>query len=235
VAAVTATLFYPLFASVVKGQDSALAALGVLLWGYFLSRGRERASGLSLALLLAKPHFAIALAVPTFFASRKAFAWFCAVGMAAVILTLAFIGFEGARGMVELLRLSAESNDYGISRTEQVNLLGLMLRAGVGVTVAKASAWLAFASAICYSAWLMHKGCDLSRLGVVVALSVITSPHLHSHDLSLLLLPMCAAASKTKHRALAFLPLSPAYMINRIVPYLLTTLLCLILRRRSGR
>ena len=101
-AAVTAILFIALFGSVLKGQVSPLMTVGLLLWGYFLSRGKDWEAGVSLGMLILKPHLAIALAIPMFFASRKAFAWFAGVGLLSAGLSFAFIGTEGVRDFVHL-------------------------------------------------------------------------------------------------------------------------------------
>jgi Glycosyltransferase family 87 len=236
-AAVTAILFFPLFTSVLQGQASSFLTLSVLLWGYFLSKGKGWAAGLALGLLIAKPHFLIALGVPTMLVSRKAFISLASVGLLTCVIIVAFIGVNGVSQMIDVARLSISSNDYRISRTEQFNVLGLLLRAGVPITLAKVVSWSLFGLAVAVSCWVLRKSREFMRLGFVTVLAVVTAPHMHFHDLSLLLLPMAAVSLTLNKKALALFPGSPVLVFSRWPTYVLMTALGFILRpqKRADR
>jgi hypothetical protein len=72
-AAFTSLLFYPSYRSIEIGTDTIVALLGVLLWGLFLIKEKERAAGLALSLTVIKPHLALVLAAVTLARSRRAF------------------------------------------------------------------------------------------------------------------------------------------------------------------
>ncbi len=62
--AAQAFLFYPVWVSINKGQDTLFALIGPMVLLLGLQAGRERLSGLGLALLTLRPQFALPLAVP---------------------------------------------------------------------------------------------------------------------------------------------------------------------------
>lgn len=228
-AAVTAVLFYPLFNSLLKGQISPLLALGVLMWGYFLVRGQSRCAGAALCLLLAKPHLAIALAIPTLFANRKAFLTFALISTIAVAGTLVFVGMQGAKDLLHLANVLVTMNgdEYGIHSVGQFNVLGLLLKAGVSGRVAQLVAWSAFGAGVATSSYLLRGKTDLSRLGIVVVIALLTATHLQFYDHALLLLPMSAISERTKAKAFSFVPASWAFLYNtsRAFPFALLLIL----------
>ncbi len=234
VAAITATLFYSLFGAVVKGQISPFLTVAALMWGYFLNRGKHKSAGLSLALLLAKPHLAFAFGAVTLFASRKAFAWFLAATVITCLLILFFVGIDGVAQMAQISGLSVSSDDYGINREDQLNLLGLLIRAGLNTGTAVRLAWTVFAAVIGFSCWLTLNRTGLNALGLVTVLIVFSSPHLHLHDLSLLLFPMAVMSREITHKPLAFVPASSVFLFSRVLPYVWMGVLVAWLGRRRA-
>jgi predicted membrane metal-binding protein len=81
-----------------------------------------------------------------------------------------------------------------------INLIGLASRIlpNLPFTWVKMGGWLIFASTIASLGWLRHRDRErlcLDHLGIAVALGLLTVPHLHFHDLSLLALPLLLTAS----------------------------------------
>jgi hypothetical protein len=184
VKALALATFYPAFLSVAQGQDTALVLLGVCLWALMLSKGRDVLAGLCLSLACVKPHLALALALPLLFARPRAFLGFAAGGSAMVLWSLLLVGPEGFAGLLRLTTLSAEGDGFGIHHAAMYNLAGLLARAGLGVWWA----WPAYVAAVAGVAVLWRRrGVDTS-LGVLAA--VFFAPHLHGHDLSLLIIPL---------------------------------------------
>ncbi len=187
-------LFFPAFVSLVNGQDSALLLLGGSLWVWGLFSGRDGLAGLGLALMTVRPHLALPLALPFAFRRRKVFWWFAAGGGALALFSLAYVGPEGIAGFTRLLFLSGSGEAYHINENKMVNLLGLLLRLFPALSPAllRPIGWLAYAAAtVGLCLWLRRcDGWGWREAGTAVLLALFTAPHLHFHDLVLLLIPL---------------------------------------------
>jgi len=214
-AAFTALLFYPLYRSVQAGQDTPFVLVGALIWALCLTRKRDGAAGLALALTIIKPQLAIPLAAATFAASRRSFAWFAAAAAGLTALSVLYVGAGGALTLVEDIRLSADGEAFGVFFTRQYNFAGLLARLGAGKTVAGVAGWCAFAAAVVCLALRRRGASDPPRLGLAVIVSIFFSPNLHFHDIALLLLPMAMLARglKARYAPLVFVPLSPVIIL----------------------
>jgi hypothetical protein len=93
-----------------------------------------------------------------------------------------------------LLRLSSQGGGYGLNQLQMYNLLGLLLRNAPGLNpgTARGIAWgaaLLSVAGLCMLWWKMRQSLGIELIGIAVILGVFTSPHLHVHGLSYLLLP----------------------------------------------
>lgn len=178
--------FYPLFTYVQQAHDTVFLLLGVLLCAHLLSLRKDLLAGIALSLTTLKPHFAIFLAVPLI-VRPKAFLGFCAASALLALYSVLLVGTGGVSDFLTLLRVSAAGEGFGMRPLIMFNLLGLMERAGVSPDVARPIAWAAFSlSAI--SLLVIWKRSPLNPpFALTVLLAVFTSPHLHGHDLALLL------------------------------------------------
>lgn len=187
-------LFEPLFMSVLKGQDSALLLTGGVLWFAGLRTGKDRLAGLGLALTLIRPQIAIVLAVPFFFSKGRIIHWF-AVGAAILgIFSILLVGRTGVLDYFHLITLSAGGEGYGLAEMEMFNLTGMILRlwpqSNLGII--HTIGWVLYASAIlglCVL-WLKAKSISFWHITLLITVSLVTAPHLHYHDLSLLVIPI---------------------------------------------
>lgn len=239
-------LFYPLFVSLINGQDTAFTMLGLCLWLYGLLTGRDWLAGLGLALVTVRPHIAGLVALPFLFRRRKVF-WGFFVGAAATgLASLLLVGWDGISGFLDLLQVSVGGEFYGMHESAMVNLVGLLTRLFFGAD-AKLLHWIGWGAYIAALAslcvlWAASRDLDERHYSLAVVLALFFAPHLHYHDLALLLVPllmlMLTAVRggfwRTRDAGpaplmVSFLLISgslvPALKYN--VPYLVMALICL--------
>ena len=191
-------LFQPLFISILKGQDTAFCLLGEILWLCGLLRDDDRMAGLGLSLMLIRPQIAVVLAIPFLFRQRKVFWWFCIGGAALGLLSLAMVGLAGVQDYLRILTISAGGQGYGLSQSAMFNFTGLALRLfpHVDPGLIHWLTWGLFAAGIVGLSvlWKVSPAIRLRHLGLAVLTSLFVAPHLHYHDLTLLLLPILGFA-----------------------------------------
>jgi len=224
--------FYPLFTSLTNGQDSAFTFFGLCLWAAGLLTGRDWLAGFGLALTSVRPQITFFLAVPFLFHRQKVFAWFC-LGFAILgLLSLAIIGPAGARGFLDLLLVSAGGTWFGLHEDAMVDLVGLLWRflPFLGGDAIRWIGWAAYALALVglCAVWRRARTLDEKHIGLAVVLAVFASPHLHYHDLALLLVPLALVMvflvrrgyMQARHASLIPLVSSLALLLGSLVPAL---------------
>lgn len=191
-------LFQPLFISILKGQDTAFYLLGEILWLCGLLRDDDRMAGLGLSLTLIRPQIAVVLAIPFLFKRRKVFWWFCAGAAALGLLSLVMIGPTGVRDYLRILTISMGGQEYGLNQSAMFNFTGLALRLfpQIDPIVIRWLAWGLFAAAMVGLSvlWKVSPAIRIRHLGLAVVTSLFVAPHLHYHELTLLLLPILGLA-----------------------------------------
>lgn len=192
-----AVTFFPLFVSILLGQDTAFLFLGAAILGWGLFNKRDWLAGAGLALLTVRPHFVILLALPVLISRRKAFAWFVLFAGILAAVSVALLGPQGTRDFIDILRLSASGDWYGIKEEAMLNLIGLLFRwlPFLGSTVIHALGWAAYAGVFLGLAlWARRADLDQRFLGLAFLLCILVAPHLHYHDLTVLLFPLLAVS-----------------------------------------
>jgi hypothetical protein len=239
--------FFPLFVSLMNGQDTAFAVMGLALWCGGLLGGRDWLAGLGLALTTVRPHLALFLAVPFLFRRQKVFGWFCAGAAGLALMSLLVVGPEGVRAFLELMQVSAAGEWYGLKQPEMLNLVGLLWRAapGLGGPIVRWIGWAAFAVGLagCCILWARTREIGARHLCRAVTVAVFLSPHLHYHDLTWLLPVLVLAMMGLKgdgrigERGAAILPLAASWALilsgswdplHHALPYLLMLGLILV-------
>jgi hypothetical protein len=210
--AFAACSFYPLFIYVLQGHDTVFLLLGVLLCAHLLSLRKDLLAGIALSLSTLKPHFAIFLAVPLI-VRPKAFLGFCAASSLLAIYSFLLIGTRGVSEFLTLLRISAGGEMFGMRPLSMFNLLGLMERAGVSSDLARPVAWIIFLLAAISMLVVWKRNPLNPPFALTMLLAVLTSPHLHGHDLALLIVSF---ATLTKPNALFLLVSSLALAVLNI-------------------
>lgn len=190
---VVGALYYPVFLSILKGQDSALMLLGVSIWMYALTVRRDTLAGMGLSLATIKPHIAVVMAIPFLFTRRRVWWGFCLGVLVLLGYSVLLVGLEGMRDLVDILLVSAGGEDFGLNQAHMFNLLGFLLRTfpGIDPGLARNISWGVFVLSIAGLCYLWKKAGDslpYRYLGLAVVVSLFVSPHLHFHDLSLLII-----------------------------------------------
>ena len=240
--------FFPLFVSILNGQDTAFTFLGLCLFLVGILTERDWLAGIGLALTSIRPQVTVLLAVPFLFRKQKVFGWFCLAGGVLVILSLAAVGIDGMRGFLNLLLVSAGGDWYGLKEPLMVNLVGLLWRITPALG-ANAIHWIGWAVygitlvGLCVL-WSRSRKIGEKQIGLAIVLAVFVVPHLHYHDLTLLIVPLVALLLllvrngflHSQHAALLPLALSLALLVSNFAlvlklnfPYLIMLLLCLAL------
>jgi hypothetical protein len=113
------------------------------------------------------------------------------------VLSLASVGLSGLRGFLNLLIVSAGGEWYGMKEPLMINLVGLLWRVigGLGANVIHIIGWVVYGITIIGLCVLWSRSKDIGEkeIGIAVVLAVFAVPHLHYHDLTLLLVALVAA------------------------------------------
>jgi hypothetical protein len=190
--------FYPLFISLMNGQDTAFVFLGLCLWLVGLLTGDDRMAGLGLSLTTVRPQLALLLAVAFLFRRRKVLAWFC-VGVGILgLVSLAAVGLQGMHGFFVQILVSASGEWYGLKENLMVNLVGLLWRIapGLGGQIIHGLGWAFYGLVMVGICVLWARSREIGEKQIVLALTLalFASPHLHYHDLTFLLIALLAGA-----------------------------------------
>jgi hypothetical protein len=190
--------FSPLFISLWQGQDTAFLYLGVLLWCIGILKKQDWLIAAGLALATVRPHISIALAVPLLFQYRRA--WWRSLLLISLLALFSgmILNVQGTIGFVNLLRISSEGVWFGMKPAAMLNLLGLLLRLVQFPTPGVASwiGWLIYLAGIVLisALWQRSEIIDGRLLGLSILIALVTAPHLHLHDLTLLIFPLLFVA-----------------------------------------
>ena len=192
--------FFPLFISLLIGQDTIYTLIGLLVWMFALLKGKEIQAGLGLMFAALSPTIAGALALPLLASRRRAGLWFIVSMLGLAIYSLLLVGFQGITDLISLLLTSSQGDYYGINWFAMYNLLGLLVRAfpNLSMDTVRGLVWGAAGLSIlgmCIFWWNKKDGLTMKHIGIAVILGVFTAPHLHLHGLSFLLLPLLGIMS----------------------------------------
>ena len=243
--------FLPIFISVWQGQDTAFLYLGAVLWGVGLIRKNEWLIALGLTLMTVRPHISIALALPLLFKQIRA--WWKGVALISgvALASVLMIRMQGTVELLNLLRISAEGVWYGMKPAAMFNLLGMLLRiipfpSPAFETLVGWSIYFVGLGLIMLL-WRRSSTTSGSLLALTLLIALLTVPHLHFHDLALLVLTLLFIvhehlATDSDPRWLA-LPLVTSFFLVAgilmpplyfILPYCLYALIIWLLFRHSS-
>ncbi len=242
--AVGAALFLPVFFSLMNGQDTALLLLGATLWMYGLLSGKEYLAGFGLSLTTVRPHIALLLAIPMLFRYRKVFLGFLVGSGVLVLLSLFIIGPNGAREYINVLMMSAGGEWYGIKQNVMFNLIGLLTRTAPWLKAGtiRTLGWIVYGIALIVLCifWFKTKDIKNGYIGLSITLTLLFVPHLHFHDLALLLIPIYELVLRSTESgylktsiatltpivvSLLFLISNVSYYLQYTIPYLIVLIL----------
>lgn len=187
--------FFPIFISLLGGQDTVFTLTGLLVWMFAMLKGKEISAGLGLAFATLSPTIAGALALPLFASRRRAGLWFIMGSFFITLYSFLLVGVQGLKDLLGLLRISSQGEYYGFDWSGMYNLLGFVVRVfpNLNIESARSIAWGAVAISIlamCALWWNKRSRLRAEHIGIAVTLGALTSPHLNLHALSYLLLPL---------------------------------------------
>ena len=194
IAKIGGLLFLPLFFSLMNGQDTAILFLGAVLWVFGLISGKPMFAGIGLSLTTIRPHIALLFSLPMLFHQRKVFLGFIIGSGALAVLSFSILGIQGTHQFIDMLLLSAGGTWYGMKQDAMFNLIGLLMRTipWLGADTIRLIGWIVYGVTIvglCIL-WARDNALQRERVGMTVTLALFVSPHLHFHDLTLLLIPI---------------------------------------------
>ena len=187
-------LFLPLFFSLMNGQDTAFTFLGAAIWTYGLFSGRELLAGLGLSLTTIRPQIALFLAIPMLFRHARVFWGFLLGSGLLALLSVLILGPGGTRDFIDILLVSAGGEWFGMKENAMYNLIGLLTRTApqLGAGTIRTIGWIVYGITmigLCI-VWVRSKHLPGEKISLTVVLSLFVAPHLHFHDLALLLIPI---------------------------------------------
>jgi hypothetical protein len=240
IAMVGGMLFLPAFFSLMNGQDTGILLLGAAIWTYGLLTDSEWIAGLGLSLTVVRPHIALVLATPMLFKHTKVFLAFAAGSGALAIFSFALLGLQGAQQFIHVILVSAGGDWYGIKQNVMFNLIGLAMRIfpHLDANTIRTAGWILYGASIAAltNAW-RRSGKQIDALiGLTVSLAVLIVPHLHFHDLALMIVPIfilvrCAPTGRFTEPHAAILPFGISFLLlaSNITPLLQFTVPYLVL------
>lgn len=189
-------LFYPLLVSLLKGQDTLILLGSIALWAFAVTQKNHRIAGLALAVATIRPQIALGLVFPFFFVRRKVLRWFFFGMLVLGIYSLFLVGFDGAMDYLQLLGKSAAGEAASINHAAMFNIIGLVTRIfpNLGISFITISGWILYIGALLLVGFLWKKQDDQSfdtiNISLTVMLVTLSSPHLHYHDLAIVIIPL---------------------------------------------
>lgn len=211
-------LFFPTFSGLMNGQDTLLLLLGSALLLHEMLNQRDLRAGLGLSLITIRPHIALLLALPFLFKRQKIWWWFAGAAAVLVIFSILLIGIKGTENYLGILTISASDEGHKINEFAMVNFIGLLRRLAPDMSSqsARLVGWIVYACAfilLCI-VWVRSKNISPRQIGLAVLVAILAVPHLHYHDLALLLIPIfclmriCAQRNLVSSANLAMMPVA---------------------------
>ncbi len=183
-------LFFPAYVSLLNGQDTAFLLVGAACLYLGIAREKAWLAGMGLALMTIRPHFVLALAVPFLFKDRKVFIWFFVFASILALVSILQLGYSGLEDFLWILFDTATRS----GEVAMLNFIGLARRLlpGVDPTIIRTVGWIIYIAMIFVlgTIWRKQEKLSLRILGLATIASLFVAPHLHYHDLALLVFPI---------------------------------------------
>lgn len=202
---ISASLFFPIFTSVLLGQDTAIFFLGVVVLLTGFQKQNNWLAGSGLALMTVRPQLALPLIGAVLFNKKKNF--FQLVGFSLLLATgsILMLGASGIKDFAQILLISGKGQWFGMNEASMLNLAGGLRRAfdALDLQIIHQVIWITYiANTLFAVTWgLKSKNLTDVQFYMILTLSLFASPHLHYHDLSVLVLPLSTFVSN-KHFSL---------------------------------
>ena len=195
-------LFFPCYASLVIGQDSAIFYFSACIWIFGLLTEKDWLAGLGLAGMTVRPHLALPLALPFLFTctcasagKRRGVWWSFLIGASSLALfSLVYVGVDGIEGFFRVLMVSGRGENYHTGEEHMFNTIGLLVRTipALPRLYVRWTGWSTYLLAmigLCVL-WARVPRVEERHISLAVILSLFTAPHSHINDLVLLIVPV---------------------------------------------
>ncbi|MFZ1042675.1 MAG: glycosyltransferase family 87 protein [Anaerolineales bacterium] len=219
-AGIGAFLFYPVFVSIVNGQDTAFLFLAFTALVYALHAEKYNWAGIALAFSWIRPQVAVFIAIPFLLGVKRGRFAFVVTSILLAGFSMLLIGRSGVINFVNIISLTASNSFYGIKPQEMLNFVGILTRSFNSSDSSTinfiAEGGFVIGVTTFSIAWLRKGSVDFKLIGATIIGSVFFSLHLHFHDLSLLIIPfmiaMSSIVSKTKIASLELFSLGFSFL-----------------------
>lgn len=190
-------LFFPLFQSVILGQDNAIMFLGISIWMWGWFQKKDWAAGLGLALTMIRPHFALFLLTPFLFKHHTILVWFIIFAIALALTSLAFTGFSGVESFLHVLTVSGSGENFKINEENMINFIGLVRRIFPDLSPAyvRKAGWALYILALlslCVYFSNKYRTIGGMEISLAAIAGIFFSPHSHVQDMLLFIIPITA-------------------------------------------
>ena len=246
----SALLFFPLFTSLIIGQDTPLLFLGVSLFVYGIFNKNDFLAGAGLAITTVRPHLTLVLALPLFFKNRRVFSYFLGISTFLALFSIGILGFDGTKEFINILTISGEGTWYGMKEASMFNLGGLLMRVFpfLSLAIIHVITWITYVLSIVTMSiyWKNTTDKHSPALSFSIILSLFFAPHLHYHDLALLIIPfflvLIAGKLPVSQKDIHLVPLAislvliftqPIPLFYYSLPYLLMISLIIFTQKES--
>lgn len=186
--------FFPCFVSLLLGQNTAILFFGVALLCWGIASEKEWLAGLGLALVSLRPHILLLILPPVFILYRRVFWKFFFIGLVLAALSFFLLGIQGMQNFLHIMLLAAGGQGYGLNIESMMNVQGFLVRnlSFLGRDTIRIVGWVIYLAGIPGLCWLAirEKKLDVHVLGKMLLICIVIVPHLHFHDLALLLFPL---------------------------------------------
>ena len=229
-----ALTFFPFYFSLLLGQDTALLFLGIALWCVGILKKQDWLAAVGLAITSVRPHLCLSLALPLLFKHRHLWWRFCLLTGILALTSIQLIKQDGVFDFLNLMQISANGIWYGMNEPAMPNLTGLIWRIfpAIDPALVHAVSWPGYLTGIFLLSilWFKEHEPDEQLLSISIIVVLFTAPHLHYHDLTLLILPLIFLInrfiSRNVSKQIALLPLGISLLmiyepVRILMPYLL--------------
>jgi hypothetical protein len=192
---ISGLFFYPAVISLLKGQDSTFLLFSVSLWVFGMLSGRDRVAGLGLALTAIRPQMTFFLVIPTLFVKKRTWWWFLLFGLCLFTYCFLLVGYQGIKDLLDLMLITSKGTTFGWEYMP--SLTGILARSipSLSAETLNVISYSCYILIIALLAFLLSRTKQLNffHAGFGVILYMFFSPHIHSHDLILLWIPVTCA------------------------------------------
>ena len=167
-------------------------------------------------------------------------------------MRVAILGIQGTKDFINILLISAGGEWYGMKEGSMYNLIGLLSRwfTFLNPQTIRTIGWITYiAASLAIFVWSAQtRSIENRHLGWIVIICILTVPHFHYHDLTLLLFPLLIVGLENQKlvfpRGFQFVlqPLAISFImlvgffdqaIQFVIPYFIVAGLAVLLFRQN--